>query len=70
MWVLFWDCQIIQAVEARVTKTHQGQSHVFWISKAFENVFGNEQHITADTQFTDNTTTPFPLVINSRMIRF
>lgn len=48
------------------------------IFKDVENAFGNEKHTTANTlvnynadiQFTDNTTVPLPLVINSRMIRF
>lgn len=39
---------MIQAAEARVTITRQGQSHVTWISKTFENEFGNEQHTTAN----------------------
>lgn len=48
MWVLLWGRQIIQAAEARATKNRQGQSHAIWISKAFENAFGNEKHTTVN----------------------
>lgn len=78
MWLLLWDCQIIQAEETRTTQIGQGESHAMCILKDVENAFGNEKHTTANTlvnynadiQFTDNTTVPLPLVINSRMIRF
>jgi len=48
VWVLLWGCQIIQAAGARTTKTCQEQSHVIWISKAFENAFGDQKHTTAN----------------------
>lgn len=76
--MVLWGCQIIQTTETRTTPTGQGQSQAIWIFKDVENAFENEKHTTAnmlvgydaDIQFTDKTTVPFLLVINSRMIRF